>query len=173
MIPKWDEFQHRDMARSSVPPWIKNLTRLLNDDDYLDLTAAQRGILHGIWLLYASHRRVLSESAARRKLVGSGSDSKYWRVNLESLNHAGYVDLSASRPARYLASLDLEVEVERERLKPLTLTRSKSDASAFAIRSAMASGNLPDLAALDRRLALHPELSEAQVAELRSLREVA
>lgn len=112
MIPRWDEFQHRDMARSSVPPWIKNLTRLLHDGDYLGLTQSQRGILHGLWMMFASHRRVLGEADARRMLVGSDAEARYWRGNLESLSDAGFIELVAVRPARYLAGI--EVEVERE-----------------------------------------------------------
>ncbi len=116
VIPRWDEFQHRDMARSSVPPWIKNMTRLLGDEDYLALTLMQRGLLHGLWLLYASHRRVLSEAEARHSLCRSAGEARRWRDTMVSLSDAGYIELSASRPARHIASepASLEVETERE-----------------------------------------------------------
>ncbi len=116
VIPRWDEFQHRDMARSSQPPWIKNFTRLYDDDDYLNLSLMQRGVLHGLWILYARHRRVLSEVGARSKLVTSAAEARRWRDTIEALNHAGYIILSASKPASRHASkvagLEVEVEVE-------------------------------------------------------------
>ncbi|MES1248045.1 MAG: hypothetical protein ABUS54_10270 [Actinomycetota bacterium] len=35
------------------PNFIKLHTRLMVDDDYLNLTATQRAALHGFWLIYA------------------------------------------------------------------------------------------------------------------------
>lgn len=44
IIPRWDEFQHRDAARTYVPTWIKNYVRQVErDGDYLRLSLAQRG----------------------------------------------------------------------------------------------------------------------------------
>lgn len=128
VVPRWDEFQHRDMARSSVPPWIKNMTRLLHDEDYLALSLMQRGILHGIWLMYASHRRVLSESEARRELVRSAAEARRWRDTIVSLSDAGYIVIVAGRPARYLAGnpAGLEVETETEVLGSSSVQLSKA-----------------------------------------------
>ena len=114
VIPRWDEFQHRDMARSTVPPWIKLYTRLLHDDDYLDLTAHQRAVLHGIWLTYASARRQLSVNTAS---LSSHLRLRVMTRDLEALNHAGFIEFSASRPAGKVAGL--EVEVEKKELKIL------------------------------------------------------
>jgi hypothetical protein len=113
VIPRWDEFQHPDVARSTVPPWIKVYTRLLSDDTYLTLTLAQRGLLHGIWLMYATHRRSTNETSTRRLLVTNKAEARHFRSNLEALNHAGLITFSASRPASNLASL----EVDRDREK--------------------------------------------------------
>lgn len=115
IISRWDEFQHRDMARSTVPPWIKNLTRLLSDEAYLNLTWQQRGLLHALWLEYARTRRQLPDStlSLSRRLGG-----KVTRASLEALNHAGFIQFSASNPASTpasdLAGLEVEGEVERE-----------------------------------------------------------
>jgi hypothetical protein len=117
VIPRWDEFQHRDMARSTVPPWIKTYTKLMADDAYLNLTFRQRGILHGIWLEYARARRVLGASPARLGLrLG---DESVRRRDLEALNHAGFISISASKPAGAHASkvAGLEVEVEKKVLR--------------------------------------------------------
>jgi hypothetical protein len=44
-------------------PWVKNYTALLSDPDYLELTDTQRGVLHGLWLLYGIRRRALEWSS--------------------------------------------------------------------------------------------------------------
>ena len=173
IIPRWDEFQHRDMARSSVPPWIKNLTRLLGDTDYLALSQSQRGILHGLWLLYASHRRVLDEASTRRYLVTNKAEARHFRDNLEALNHAGYIELSAVRPARHLASrhASLEVEVEREGFKKNPKSAHARDATAgatFAIRTMIANGAITDLVDLNAELAA-AGLNGTVADELRTL----
>ncbi len=116
MIPRWDEFQHRDMARSTVPPWIKNLTRLLSDEAYLGLTPNRRALLHGLWLEYARTRRQLPGNTASlsRRLA-----MKVTSRDLEALNHAGFLTFSASKPASRLASLEVEVEVEKKEQTPM------------------------------------------------------
>lgn len=112
VVTRWDEFQHRDMARSTVPPWIKNLTRLLSDETYLSLTPHRRALLHGIWLEYARTRRELPENTASlsRRLA-----MKVTSRDLEALNHAGFIGFSAVSPAVNVAGLEVEVEREREK----------------------------------------------------------
>lgn len=115
VMPRWDEHQHRDMARSSVPPWIKTYTKLMGDEAYLDLTAAERGILHGLWLEYASARRALrGDTATLSRRLGVRVTQK----TLNRLNHAGFIMFSASKPASNIASkvASLEVEVEKNSL---------------------------------------------------------
>jgi hypothetical protein len=118
VISRWDDFQHRDMARSSVPPWIKNLTRLLSDEAYLELTPHRRALLHGLWLEYARTRRELPEntlSLSRRLAM------KVTTRDLEALNHAGFIGFSAVKPAVKVASLEVEVEVEKEQTRAVTV----------------------------------------------------
>jgi hypothetical protein len=185
IIPRWDEFQHRDMARSTIPPWIKNLTRLLGDDDYLALSQSQRGILHGLWLLYAQHRRNLSEAQARHKLSTSAAEARRWRDNLEALNHAGFVEVSASRPARHLASdiASLEVEVEEERVLKNPKSAHARDRNhdpprqnvqprdpIEAIRTMIHNGAITNLVDLDAELTA-AQINGHQAAELRALLE--
>lgn len=99
------------MARSTVPPWIKNLTRLLSDEAYLGLTPNRRALLHGLWLEYARTRRQLPGNTASlsRRLA-----MKVTSRDLEALNHAGFLTFSASKPAGKHASLEVEVEVEEK-----------------------------------------------------------
>jgi hypothetical protein len=64
VIPHWMDYQHKDIWRKSrgAPPWIKTYTSLLHDDDYLRLPGRLRGLLHGIWLLYAASGGVVPAS---------------------------------------------------------------------------------------------------------------
>lgn len=89
-IPRWDEFQH---YKSRDPIWIKAYTRLLSDDKYLSLSAAQRALLHGLWILYAkSNRKVLANtSKLSRKL-----ELRVTKRSLESLRDAGFIEILAS-----------------------------------------------------------------------------
>ncbi len=112
-IVGWDRHQHRDAARSSVPTWIKNHTRLLSDDNYLALSAHQRAVLHGLWLEYARSRCQLSANTASltRRLA--------LRVSLrqlEALSHAGFITLSAGNRARL--EVEREVEDKEQELAP-------------------------------------------------------
>lgn len=93
VVPNWDEFQH---YTDRDPIWIKTYTRLLHDDAYLDLTQHQALLLHRLWLAYASSSAQLQLSTASVSLhVG-------FRVtmhDLQALNHAGFIEFSASAPA--------------------------------------------------------------------------
>jgi hypothetical protein len=92
-IPNWDGpdgFQH---YRNRDPIWIKNYTRLLSHDAYMDLSFTRRGILHGIWMEYASSaRRLRGDTLTLTRRLGQ----KVSRRDLESLNHAGFIELLAS-----------------------------------------------------------------------------
>ena len=103
VVPNWHRFQHYGMARR--PPWIKNYTALLHDDDYLDLTLASRGLLHGIWLAYADRRGHLREGPD----LSSTLQAKVLEKTLAPLNHAGLVEFSASKP------LDLDLKPSNTR----------------------------------------------------------
>ena len=95
VIVGWEKFQH---YKDRDPVWIKNYTRLTHDDAYIALPLSTRGVLHGLWLEYASAGQVLSESVASRRLVRSESDARHWKRHLERLNHAGFIRFRASRP---------------------------------------------------------------------------
>ena len=91
-VPGWEKFQHYGPNRA--PIWIKNYTALLHKDDYLDLTLAERGLLHGIWLAYAENRGHLRAGPdISRKL-----SQRTLKRSLNALSYAGFVGFSASRP---------------------------------------------------------------------------
>lgn len=93
-VRNWRSFQHYDPSKR-IPPWIKNYTELLDTEEYLGLGFRLRGLLHGIWLEYAASRCQLGASPATlgRRL---GDDSVRTR-DLETLNHAGFIDIVASK----------------------------------------------------------------------------
>lgn len=90
-IPKWDLFQH---YKDRNVPWIKTYTSLLHKDEYLTLTGHQRGVLHGIWLMYAASSRRIS--AETRRLTRA-LNVRVTTADLEALNRAGFIEL-VSRP---------------------------------------------------------------------------
>lgn len=92
VIPRWDEFQH---YKGREPKWIKCYTRLLHDDAYLGLTANQRAVLHGLWMLYAKSGRNITENTSKlsRKL-----GLRVTKRTLDALSRAGFIHFSASTP---------------------------------------------------------------------------
>ena len=102
VIPNWSKFQHRDAWRSRIPPWICDYTEQTGREEYLHLTLAQRGLLHGIRLEYARSRSQLSASTA--SLARRLGVRQILHRDLEALNDAELVQFSASKPARDNAS---------------------------------------------------------------------
>lgn len=90
-VPNWDHFQHYGTSRR--PLWIKVYTDLLRKDEYLDLTFAERGMLHGIWLAYADRNGRLRAGDLSAVLHDRARISQ-----VEALNEAGFIGLSASKP---------------------------------------------------------------------------
>lgn len=115
-IPGWDRFQHYGLYRR--PLWIKNYTELLRKDEYLDLPLAARGLLHGIWLAYADREGRLRKNDLPAVLLARARDA-----HLASLNDAGLIAFSASRPL----SLNL---------KPVTPVEPDADGKPTASRPA-------------------------------------
>lgn len=119
-IPHWhadDEhagFQH---YKDRDPVWIKNYRWLLRDDDYLDLTVSQRGLLHGIWLAIASTgngRLRYSLESLKRQL---GLRKPFRLAHLDPLIQAGFLDIRASKglAERYQAASPEEKRGEKKR----------------------------------------------------------
>ncbi len=118
VIPKWEEFQHRDAARANVPTWIKDFTQQLSKDEYLGLTWQQRGLLHDLRLEYARSKRQLSASTTSlsRRLGQPVRASQ-----IEALNRAGFIELHASKPASTNTSMVAGAEEKRLEDKDLAL----------------------------------------------------
>jgi len=130
---RWDEFQH---YKDRDPAWIKNYTRLLADENYLALTLRQRGILHGVWLLYAASGRKLGSSPARLGLMLG--DSSVRRRDIERLEQAGFIRVFASTPLALARSREVEEEKDGERLKDF---RVKQDSKRTPSRARAREGD--------------------------------
>ena len=92
VIDDWRRFQH---YKDRTPKWIKTYTELMHDDDYLGLSGHRRGVLHGIWMEYATSRcRVADDTRTLTRRL----NLKVTRADLISLNHAGFIHFSASAP---------------------------------------------------------------------------
>ena len=111
-VRNWRRFQHYDVAKRQ-PIWIKTYTELLDDDAYRDLTMHQRAVLHGLWLAYASSRCQLAVNTAS---LSARLNLRVTSRQLEALNHAGWVDIVASKTlADGYQDASPEVEVEEEK----------------------------------------------------------
>src|SRR4029077_7031859 len=98
-----------DGDRRSVP-WIKVYTELNSDPEWLGLSTALRGMLVTIWLEYARSRGQLPLWKVMQ-LCGKSARS----VHIESLNHAGFIALCASKPLALARSREVEVEEEKKK----------------------------------------------------------
>ncbi len=88
-IVGWDKFQHG----SRENPWIKDYVAQLHKDEYLELSAHLRGILHDLRLIYAaSHRQVRDNTATLKRQLGY----RVVRRDIERLCDAGFITIVAS-----------------------------------------------------------------------------
>lgn len=124
VVRNWDKFQHYGKRN---PPWIKNYFDLVHDDAYLSLSAVERALLHGLWLLYGAARRQLRRKTAAASLQ-LRVESKHW----DALVNAGFIEFSASKPlalarARVLATeAEAETKEETEVVQPSVKPSSSS-----------------------------------------------
>jgi len=112
-VPNWDRFQH---YHDRVPPWIKLYLELLDKREFESISDSAKGLLLIVWLLFARHRGPFQ----RHKLATYVRDARTLR-QLESLNHAGFVTLSASKP------LALEKRREEKKRKQPASTQPKTE----------------------------------------------
>jgi len=138
VVRNWERFQHPDAARSQVPPWIKVYTELLSDPAFLGLSLRRRGILVCIWIEYARSRRRLpantrhlyQQLASNTATDPSASPTdRITARDLEALNHAGFIEFSASKPASNSASKVASLEKRREET-PISPEPSLADSLA-------------------------------------------
>ncbi len=108
-VKNWEQIQGR---RDRNDPWHKVYNELLRHDAYTTLSLADRGTLHGIWMLASSTgdgRVTSSRTFLARQL-------NVRRVSLEPLIQAGFIEIRAAKRPR-VGGLE---EIRREEIKPPT-----------------------------------------------------
>ncbi len=114
-VRNWRKFQHYDPSKRR-PVWIKTHLDLLSSDDYRDLSAGARAVLHGIWLEYASTQCQLKFDA---KSLSTRLNLRVTKQQLETLVDAGFIDIVASKLlADGYQDASPEVEKKREEKPP-------------------------------------------------------
>jgi hypothetical protein len=112
IIPNWDRYQH---YKDRDPTWIKVYTELAHNPDWIALTLPQRGLIVTVWLLYARGNGQL-----RAEDVRITGHIRSLHAQLETLNDAGFLQLSASRPLALTRTRTRSRELEKEVDLPLT-----------------------------------------------------
>ena len=157
IVRNWEKFQH---YRDRRPVWIKLYTDLLKDPNFLELSLASRGLLSTIWLARASAGEVQPLASLR-----TASRQPIYSTQLISLNDAGFIDISASKP------LAPYIEVEKEKETPYPLQGRPVDNSVD--NSAHLGGPRLRLASSQRREQLHEQLLEKAWEECARFRDSA
>lgn len=94
-VEGWSDFQHykrREGKAVTSPHWIKTYTNLLQKYEYRLLTGYQRGILHGLWILYATSGCQL---ALDTSTLSSQLGLKVTTDQLQALSDAGFIHFSS------------------------------------------------------------------------------
>lgn len=152
IVRKWNEFQH---YTDREPPWIKNYTRLLSDPNYLSLTPHQCAVLHRLWLEYArSSCQLRANTASLSRQLGLRVSSR----QLEALNHAGFIEFSASGPLAPRAR-SRETETEKEQVQ------DQKPASQAVVQYAAELESLDFAAIVGRQAASYPQAEDQPLTE--------
>jgi hypothetical protein len=118
VVPRWNEHQHYKHRKGDA--WHKEHARQLDDDDYISLPLATRGVLIGLRLMYGRSRsESIGETGARRVLATSDADARRWREHIKRLSDAGFIQVLASKP---LAARKQNASPEERREEEIPLT---------------------------------------------------
>lgn len=92
LIPNWGKFQH---YRDRRPVWIKSYLDQHDRDEYLELPAGTRALLHDLRLMYARRR---GQIRLDTRWLSGELHVRVTTQQLEALHHAGFISFSASKP---------------------------------------------------------------------------
>lgn len=162
IVPNWEKFQH---YKDRTPVWLKVHLELFERDDYLELTPTARALLHCIWAHYALARGVL-----RASRVQGACNLRATRQHWESLNRAGFIQLSASKPlalAHARARSREDFQSLRGEETRVTQKSSKAKTESDRISTLIRNGAIRDLVDLTAELADQP-VPDDVAAELRA-----
>jgi hypothetical protein len=155
VVRNWDKFQH---YTDRTPVWIKLYTNLNSEDEWLNLSLSDRGLLVSIWCEYARSKgqlRVLSLA----KSVGLRPHYAHLYRHLERLNHAGFIHLVASKPLAQRREENKKKELRAITPKPKpaeTANVQRANVSpkdaVKAIRTMIQNGVITDLVDLEAEI---------------------
>jgi hypothetical protein len=108
VIHNWPAHQH---YKDRDPNWIKDYVSQLAHDDYRQLSFHLRGILENLRLAYASSNgRLPADTRYLTRQLGN----RVMTRDLEALNHAGFIEIVASRPLALARSREKRREEKKE-----------------------------------------------------------
>jgi hypothetical protein len=156
IVPNWDKFQHYS---DREPVWIKVYLELRDKPEWEALNYTERGLLVSIWMEFAAARGHLSCSRLGKK-TGLTTRSEH----LASLNHAGFIQIVASKPLALARSR--EVREEKKEKGPVAHAPKRKAVDNFepqranvlpkdpaqAIRTMIQNGVITDLVDLEAEL---------------------
>jgi hypothetical protein len=105
VVRNWDKFQH---YTNRNPVWIKLYTSLNAEDEWRQLTYAERGLLVSIWVEFARTRGRL-----RVAILPDLCGMRTYSAHLKRLSDAGFITILASKP------LALKEKTKIRKEKPL------------------------------------------------------
>lgn len=130
-IVGWEKFQHPDAVRSGHMPWVKLYTDLVGNDDWLDLSTADRTLLNGLWMLTGRYGngRVRADSGYLNSRL------KTRKGSLDRLSKAGFIEVRASKAARPAAGKVAGLDKDRDRdREEVSIETSKTESGASSAR---------------------------------------
>jgi hypothetical protein len=107
VVPNWAKFQHYGNRRDA--PWIKVYGELNSRDEWRRLPYSERGLLVTIWIEYQRSGGQLNVSD-----IGLRGGQRVRLRSLEALNHAGFIEVVASKPLALRALAREEVREEKK-----------------------------------------------------------
>ena len=121
VIPNWKRFQHYS---DRDPTFIKDYVSQLHDDDWMSLSLLERGALQLARLMYAAGDGKLRVNTLLDAISVRGRTG--WSI-LESLNHAGLIEFSASKPLALARSREKRREEKTARARARGASPKKTD----------------------------------------------
>jgi DNA-binding transcriptional ArsR family regulator len=147
VVRNWEKFQH---YTNRNPPWIKLYTSLDADDEWRQLTFAERGLLVSVWIEYARTRGRLSVS-----MLTKLSGMRTYSAHLKALRDAGFITIRASKPLALeeLEKKKKELGANAPKPKPFEARQNATPKDpAKAIRTMIENGVITDLVDLEAEL---------------------
>lgn len=114
VVRNWKEYQHPDVLRTKTPAWIKLSTSIAHDQEFMELNLRRRAILLQLFVEYAMSRGQLTDNT---RTLSQRLHGRVTNADIQAFVHAGFITLSASKPASNHASRPASLDKRREEEK--------------------------------------------------------